>query len=163
MKKEIRLYNMIFPLWLLIWIPSYLWFFLIPVNYLIDSLVLCLSLKDHEDRKRFCLKHSWKICIAGFLADLIGSASLLIAVLNMDQTKDLVDFVTYNPLANVLSFLIVIIAVLISAICIYLSDRWILLRTGLDIRQAKKSAFCMALFTAPYLFLIPTQWFFGWM
>ena len=159
MKKEIRLYNMIFPLWLLIWIPSYLWFFLIPVNYLIDSLVLCLSLKDHEDRKRFCLKHSWKICIAGFVSDFIGSAFLFAVDLLLGDNYELANAICYSPFRRLDGFAIVVSAIFLSGICIYLLDRWILSKTELDKAAVHKSAMMMALFTAPYLFLLPMEWF----
>ena len=43
--KTIRLYNIILPIWLLVWWPSFLWLGLIPANYLIDFLVTYLSMK----------------------------------------------------------------------------------------------------------------------
>ncbi|MBQ1287153.1 MAG: hypothetical protein IIY22_01205, partial [Erysipelotrichaceae bacterium] len=73
MKKEVRLYNVLFPVWMLVWIPSYLWIFLIPANYLIDRFVLTKSLSGDLDKDVFLKKHTWKICIAGFFSDLIGS------------------------------------------------------------------------------------------
>ena len=39
-KGVFRLHNVIFPIWLLVWIPSWLWLFLIPANLLVDGLVL---------------------------------------------------------------------------------------------------------------------------
>ena len=49
-KGGTRIYNVLFPLWLLVWIPSPLWLILIPANYIIDRLVLKLSLpKDDQE------------------------------------------------------------------------------------------------------------------
>lgn len=39
MKKEVRLYNVLFPIWLL-WIFPQVWLVLLPGNLLIDCLVL---------------------------------------------------------------------------------------------------------------------------
>ena len=39
-----KIYNILLPLWLLIFLPSYLWLALIPLNYMIDRVVLKWSL-----------------------------------------------------------------------------------------------------------------------
>ena len=44
MKKEIKLYNVIFPIWMLILIPP-LWLVVLPGNFLIDLLVLYISMR----------------------------------------------------------------------------------------------------------------------
>ena len=42
--NEKVLYNVLFPIWLLVFFPSYLWLILIPANYMIDRIVLRWSL-----------------------------------------------------------------------------------------------------------------------
>lgn len=163
MRKNNKLYNVIFPIWLLVWFPSYLWFILIPINYLIDSCVLYFSLPKEDDRKAFTIRHSWKLCIVGFLADLIGSIFLFLINIIYDALpipflEKIVDGVMMNPFSNVFSFLYVCIGILISAICIYYFDRWILKKTNLSKAQIEKSARYLAIITAPYLFLLPTIW-----
>ena len=37
----------------------------------------------------------------------------------------------------------------------------ILIKAGLDIDQAKKSAIRLAVITAPYVYLIPSEWFYN--
>ena len=69
-KNSTKLYNILLPLWFIIFIPSWLWLLLIPANYLIDRIVLKWSLGDLEDKGLFCRKHNWKICLAGFLSDM---------------------------------------------------------------------------------------------
>ena len=83
-----RLYNLLLPLWLLIFIPSWLWLLLIPANYLIDRVVLKWSLGDMEERGLFCRKHTWKICLAGFVSDFIGALILLAAAMLMTGADD---------------------------------------------------------------------------
>lgn len=43
MKKQIRLYNIILPIWLLIVLPQ-VWLIVLPANLIIDGLVLLLTL-----------------------------------------------------------------------------------------------------------------------
>ena len=164
MRKEVRLYNILFPLWLLIWIPSWLWLFLIPGNYAVDTLVTSLAMK-HEgvpEYKKKAFQHSWKICIAGFLSDFVG-AGLLLAICMADDGarpaffRELVRGITWSPFSFFPSFLVIVLAVLISASCIYFLDRWILsMDSTLTKEQAKRTAFWLAVFTAPYLFLFPS-------
>ena len=43
-KKEIRLYNLLFPIWMFFIWPSVLWLILLPANFVIDSVVLLLAM-----------------------------------------------------------------------------------------------------------------------
>ena len=63
-KKEVKLYNILLPIWILVFWPSWLWLILIPANYLIDRLVLRWSLGEMPDKGAFCRKHTWKIGFA---------------------------------------------------------------------------------------------------
>jgi len=163
MKNENKLYNVLFPIWMLVFIPSPLWLLIIPANYIIDRIVLYFSMKDYPDRKVFCKQNTWKICLAGFGADFIGALFLfflmtLEAAFPEDSAiAEALYGVAENPFSNVGSFLFVAAAILISGIIIYFLDRGILKRNGLDEAQSKKSALWMAIITAPYLFLIPTS------
>ncbi|MDO4416642.1 MAG: hypothetical protein Q4C20_16335 [Erysipelotrichaceae bacterium] len=62
-------------------------------------------------------------------------------------------FVSSNVLAVFLA------AVTVSGICIYIIDRWILKKQGLDSEPAGKIAFLLAVLTAPWLMLYPTELF----
>ena len=80
-KQSVTLYNILFPIWMLVWIPSPLWLLLIPLNFIIDYLVLYKSLPADVQRsknfpgsvprKAFCNTYAWKICAAGFAADFM--------------------------------------------------------------------------------------------
>jgi hypothetical protein len=155
MKTE-KYYNILFPIWLLIWLPSPLWIVLIPANYVVDRFVLFYSL-NIEEKKAFCKRHAWKICLMGFLADLLGSLFLFGIVLLSGDNYELANGVSMNPFKDLLSFGIVAFAVLFSAIVIYLGDLKILKKCGLENEQAKRSALFMAILTAPYLFLFPSN------
>jgi hypothetical protein len=163
-----RLYNVIFPIWLLVFFPSYLWLILIPVNYLIDRIVLRWSLGDMSDKNLFCRKNTWKICLAGFLGDFVGSialffASQLLSGLGGKRFSFLQmagEGIMFDPFTNVLSFLIVAAGIALSAVCIYNLDKRILGKTEMEPEQVKRAAFRLALFTDPYLYLIPSRWFY---
>ena len=155
------------PIWLLVFWPSYLWLILIPLNYLIDRIVLKWSLKDMPEKDAFCRRYNWNICLAGFLADFAGMAVLLaVFMLTGTLVKDsspirgIIDNLEYgigfNPFYNIFSFIVVAISVAVSALCIYLLDKKILEKAGLDSEQAKCSALKLALITAPYLYFFPS-------
>ena len=169
MKSDYKVYNLLLPIWLLIFFPSWLWLLLIPANYLIDRIVLMWSLGDMPEKGLFCRNHNWKICLAGFASDYAG-AILLFALnqLMFGMNDDVNSFISkaadglmLNPFSNVLSLVIVIAAIVLSAVCIYKLDKSILTKAGLDIDQAKKSAIRLAIITAPYVYLIPSEWFYN--
>ena len=137
MRKSYRLYNIILPVWLLVWFPSWLWLLVIPANWLIDWLVTKYALKrlgdaDYSSRS---LKLSWKIRLAGFVSDFAGSLLLLGALYlfsSLDGDFRLVEQgLGWNPFANVFSVLIVLFAIVLSGFCIYFLDRRILAKEDL--------------------------------
>ena len=169
MKSDNKVYNILLPIWLLIFFPSWLWLLLIPANYLIDRIVLRWSLGDVPEKGLFCRNHNWKICLAGFVSDFAG-AILLFALnqLMFGMNDDVNSFINkaadglmFNPFSNILSLIIVIAAIVLSAVCIYKLDKSILSKAGLDIEQAKKSAIRLAIITSPYVYLIPSEWFYN--
>ena len=161
-RRRPALYNVMFPLWMLIWFPSWLWLLLIPANYLIDRLVLWWSLGSAEDRQQFCRQHTWKICLAGFASDFAGSLLLLGAYLSLSSydggwVQDIVWGLGFNPFSSVVGFLVTAAAIALSGACIYALDLRIIRKTGLSEDQSRHSALMLAVLTAPYLFLIPSQ------
>ena len=167
--NEYRTYNLLFPLWLLIWLPSWLWLLLIPLNYLIDTAVTWYTLRDLEDCRKFCMKNSWKICINGFICDFCGSLILLLILLGASFLEtlprisenqlfeDIVGGIMMNPFTNIGSAIICLIAIVFTAILIYFVDRKLLCKLGLGIERATHTAKWLAIITAPYLFLFPSD------
>ena len=166
-RNQTRLYNIMLPLWLLLLWPSPLWLVLIPVNYLLDRIVLRWSLGDMPDKGLFCRNHTWKICLAGFVSDLAGIA-ILFAVTFLsgmayggnkagEFLENLEYGVGFNPFSSIPAFLIVVIAIAVSGLCIYLIDKAILTKAGLDDGLAKSAALKLAIITAPYLYLFPSD------
>lgn len=166
-KSEVKLYNILLPIWLLFLWPSPLWLILIPANYILDRIVLRWSLGDMPEKGLFCRKNTWKICIAGFASDLVGAGFLLGIFLIFTVVEDggsaaeLIDKLGYgigfNPFSNIGAFVIIAISVAIAGALIYFLDRKILTKAGLDAEQARRSALRLALITAPYLYFVPSE------
>ena len=152
---ELRLYNLLFPVWMLIWWPSPLWLILIPLNYGLDALVLHLSLDAAMDRRAFRRKQTWRICLAGFGSDFLGSA-LLFAVYAWNPSRQLTYDIAYDPFAGAASLAVTLAAVVLAGTAIYWLDVRILRRAGLNDGAARRAARNLAIFTAPYLFLFPS-------
>lgn len=166
MKKQVRLYNIILPVWLLLWFPSWLWLLVIPANWLIDWLVTRFSLKRLGDAAYAsrAWKLSWKICLAGFLSDLAGSLLLLGALYLFSELDGAFRPVEYalgwNHFLNPWSILLVLAAIVLSGVCIFFLDRRILGKEDLSPEQEKKTALALAVVTAPYLYLLPVSLFY---
>ena len=167
-KNDKRLYNVLFPIWLLVFFPSYLWLILIPANYLIDRIILKWSLGDMQDKGVFCRKNTWKICLAGFLGDFVGAIALFFVsqLLSGFGGKRMSFFqmagegIMFDPFTNILAVLIVVGAIALSAFSIFNLDKSILGKTELEPKQVNRTAIKLAIITAPYVYLIPTRLFY---
>ena len=159
--SNVRFYNILLPLWLIIFLPSYLWLALIPLNYIIDRAVLRWSLGGMPDKGLFCRKHTWKICLAGFLSDLAGSLILLGVSIPVSEISekfyDIGHAIMFDPFSDLIGLIIVVSGIAVSAACIYLLDKRILGKAGLEPELVKRSAIRLALITAPYLYLFPSR------
>ena len=170
-KNQTKLYNVILPIWLLVIFP-FTWIIILPLNFLIYTLVLKLTMKclKIEKRKEIYKMTIFKTWIFGFLADFIGAALLLIAPfclserVNDDSTfgiiVDKLSQIMINPFDNIYSIVITIIAVIITAYFIYLFNykfalKKVFTEEYLEDKDMKKIALSMAVFTAPYVFFLP--------
>lgn len=148
MKKEIRFYNMLFPLWLVMAAPL-TWVAVIPANFLIDSLVLMILLFACrvEEKRRFYIGHILPVLGFGFLADIIASAGMLLAMfLGVGGRGD--------------EWYLTVPGLLAAAGLIFVFNYFISFRRE-DRRRRFRMALFFAVFTAPYTFLVPTGWISG--
>lgn len=157
-QQPLRLYNMMFPVWMLIWFPSWLWLGLIPLNYLIDRTVLYLALAGEPERKSLCRRLGWRVCLAGFAADLAGCAVLLGAYAMPDLFSEEAGrafrmAVAYAPTENLPALAVTLLAVALSGVLIRALDRRILRRGG--VADPGRAAEILAAVTAPWVLLLP--------
>ena len=169
--SEYRVYNLIFPVYGILLFPNPFWIILIPVNYLIDRFVLSLGLKrehvfeERTEQKAFLHHTVWKICIAGFAADFIGASIIIFRDLYKSffsqETMQAINYAVYGtPFASSAGLIVFLLAVMIAGIFVFLFDRHILIKAGLNERTAVRIAVLMAVITAPYVILIPTNVFY---
>ena len=150
MKKEVKLYNALFPFWLLKYLAPILWGVVIIGNFAIDSFVLyvAMSVLHIEDIGKFYKSHIVKIFVFGLLADIIGSSFMfmLMVCFRLGNMGD--------------EWYLTVPAIIISGACIFLLNYFITFKKcEKDIRR--KLALTFAVATAPYTFLIPSMWLYG--
>ncbi len=149
MKKEIRLYNVLFPFWMLLLFPQ-VWLIVLPGNFIIDSLVLMLSMccLKIQNRKEFYKQNILKIFGFGILSDIVGSAYMLIMMtcLQIGRMGD--------------ELHLTLPALIISAVCIFILNCFVTFRKC-DKPTRIKLALIFAIITAPYTFLVPSSWLYG--
>lgn len=169
MKRETRLYNILFPIWIL-WLFPQVLLLVLPGNLLIDCLVLFLTLLalKHGAKKAVLRQLWWKFWLLGFAADLIGTAWMLLgmlwpAVLGLSETpvgiyweNAMLSSHMLRPWSHPLTFFWTLAGVAIAGVCIYFFDRRAARRCAeLDSRQRHWVALVMAVVTAPWLFFVP--------
>lgn len=185
MKKNDRLYNIFFPIWVLIFFPT-AWLVALPVNFIVDSAVvlIMLALFGREKERRAAeqgqtladapsLWKQWIKCIFpvwgfGFLSDLIGGGFMLcwgyLPGILADSSPfgnwwndRIADPISENPFTSFPALLFAILAVAVSGACIYfLNNRFSFGRTDLSYAERRRLALTLAIATAPYFMLIPS-------
>ena len=143
MNKDVKLYNVVFPFWLLMLLPA-AWLVVLPANFLIDSLVLIISMFVYkfENRARFYKKSILKFFLIGILSDLAGSVFMLISA-NAGAMGD--------------ELYLTIPAILISAVLIFVLNYFFTLK-NCSKKERLGTSLIFAIATAPYTFLIPLSW-----
>lgn len=146
MKKQIKLYNVLFPVWMLMLFPQ-MWLIVLPGNFLIDSLVLIASmyiLKIGEKRD-FYKRSVLKIFLFGLLADFVGAVYMFVMAycLELGVMGD--------------EWYLTVPGILISMVCIFLLNYFVTFGKADKVLRLRL-ALIFAVITAPYTFLIPTSW-----
>ncbi|MBR4890080.1 MAG: hypothetical protein IKU15_02035 [Clostridia bacterium] len=149
MKKEIRLYNVLFPLWMLMLIPA-VWLIVLPGNFIIDSIVLIVSMiiLKFEDRKTFYKQNILKIFLFGLLSDAVGSVYMLL----------MITFFEIGVMGDELP--LTLPALIISAVCIFVLNYFVTFKKC-ERHVRLKLALIFAIVTAPYTFLVPSRLLYG--
>nr|WP_315019639.1 hypothetical protein [uncultured Aminipila sp.] len=168
MKKEIKLYNIIFPIWMLVMFPP-TWIVILPANFIIDSIVFLIALKfiiKNIDIRKNYRKTILKVWSLGFAADIVGTLTLFIVqtgFCNMgNEVINQLEAIYWNPLDNPYAFLYVSFAITISAILIFIFNYKISFK-NVDLNNIEKIkvSLTLAILTAPYTFLLPTEMFYN--
>lgn len=152
MKRDIKLYNLIFPMWGIYFYAilfSYFFVLLLPANFIVDTVMLLLLffLFKVLEKKELYRRGIWKAWGFGFLADFLAAGILVIL-----SSAVSLSFNEYAPFSSVGAFLFATVGVVLAGVLIYFFHikfvwKGILLEEG----KKKKIALGMAILTAPYL------------
>ena len=84
-KRNTRLYNVLFPFWMLLLFPQ-AWLVVLPGNFIIDSLVFLIGMLILKigEKKQWYKKYIGEIYAFGMLSDIIGSAYMLLMMVVFD-------------------------------------------------------------------------------
>ncbi|WDV47845.1 hypothetical protein PV797_09170 [Clostridiaceae bacterium M8S5] len=164
--SKIKLYNVIFPLWMILFLPPVI-FVTICGNFIIDLLVLILcyyiyKVKCQYPLKTFCFKNIFKVFIFGFVADFIGALLLFVTVTLFDDylPNGITNSIMINPFSNIYGFMIVALAMLIVGFLIYILNHRFTFKYIEDAMLRFKLSLTIAIITIPWTFMIPMKKFF---
>ena len=148
-KSHIKLYNVLFPFWMLLILPQ-VWAIVIPGNFIIDSLVLITSMfaLKMSDKKQFYKRHILKIFGFGMLSDIIGAVYmfLMLWIFEIGSMGD--------------ELCLTLPALVISAILIFVFNYFVTFKKS-DQALRLKLSLILTVVTAPYTFLVPSSWLYG--
>ena len=149
MKREVRIYNVLFPFWMMMLFPV-TWAVVIPANFVIDSLVLIAAMFALKlaSKKDFYKKHILKVYLFGMLSDIAGSGLMLIMMLGFELGHMGDELYMTIP------------ALLLSAALIFVLNYKVSFK-DCEKPLRLKMALLFTVATAPYTFLIPSSWLYG--
>ena len=149
-KKDIKLYNVLFPMWALFLLPES-WLLAVPGNFLIDSLALYAAMRCFrvEYRLEFFKDHILKVFLYGFLADFVAAGVMWAAVLLFEVGGAMGD-----------SLLLTVPGVVLAAGLIWVFNYCFTFRIC-EKPLRRKLALFFAIATAPYTFLVPSSLLYG--
>ncbi|WP_017755404.1 hypothetical protein [Calidifontibacillus oryziterrae] len=167
--KDIKIYNVIFPIWFLLFFPPVIFVTLIG-NFIIDSIVViaCFYMfkltKSEHKRKEFYKKSIVKVWLFGFLADILGAALLFITGMfgsELGLSNELITGINYDPFSQPLAVFIIIVAMLVSSVLIFYFNYRFTFQSIIENKRLRlKVALTIAIVTIPWTFLLPTKWFY---
>ncbi len=153
MKKETRLYNVLFPVWMFFFIPTGVWLLILPGNFLVDTLVLVLWMRHQKlDGKLQLYKRKIvPVWLLGFLSDFIGSILTFGLLLILEEIAPNLALHLFPA-----TTLMALPGVILAGVLIYfLNRRFVFRNTDLSKEQIHSVCLVLALWTAPYTMLIP--------
>lgn len=170
MEKEIKFYNVMFPLWFLLIFPIS-WLVVLPANFLIDSTVLLITLKllKQHDIFNSYKKTIIKVWLFGFLSDFIGAGFMFLTQIDIFPGRSDIGFrawwfnhianpIAFNPFDNPYSLFYVVLVIIITAVFIYFFNlKYTFKNMETEVAAKRQIALNLAIFTAPYVLLFPSQ------
>lgn len=175
MNKGIKLFNVLFPIWFILFLPPVI-LATLAGNFIIDSLVIifCFFVFRLRERARdmaggtswklgtFYQRSIFKVWLFGFLADFIGAAFIFGLSILGDKwglPNEIISALSFDPFRSVVAVLLILIAMLLSGFFIFLFNYRVTLKNLIQEQHLKfKVALAIAIITLPWTFLIPSKW-----
>lgn len=162
--RRVKLYNIFFPLCLLSICPPLI-LILLPINFLLTSIVLLIGLKIIKIMKikEIYKKIILKIWIIGLIVNVIG-----ILIILLTDYFGSIPFVydnillpmSTNPFSNIYAFIYYTLIIIICFLLIYfLNEKISFINTGINEKNKKFLAGLLAIITTPYFFYVPSNLF----
>ena len=154
MKRDIKLYNLIFPMWGIYFyaiVFPYFYVLLLPANFIVDTVMLLILFFVFKvpEKKELYWDGIWKTWGFGFLADF-AAAGVLVGI------SGAMPFNIYAPISSVGAFLFATFGVVLAGVLIYFFHiKFVWKGIALEEGKKKKIALGMAILTAPYLMYLP--------
>lgn len=165
-----KAYNVIFPIWLLLFFPPVI-FISLAGNFVIDSFVIIVCFFMYKltyqnlTLKTFYKKSFLKVWLFGFLADILGAAFLFLVLFlgsGLGLPYEIEAGISYDPFSSPIAVVIIIISMLISSFFIFLFNYKFTFKTLIVEKAMRiKVALTIAIITTPWTFLLPTKWFYN--
>ncbi|HHY73404.1 MAG TPA: hypothetical protein GX497_09280 [Bacillus bacterium] len=167
--KDIKQYNVIFPIWFLLFFPPVIFITLFG-NFLIDSFVTmaCFYMfklsGTHKNLWTFYKKSILKVWLFGFLADIIGALILFLVAMvggEIGLSYELTTAISYDPFSHPIAVVIILISMLVASYCIFIFNYKITFKSVIEEKRLRfKVALTIAIITTPWTFILPTKWFY---
>lgn len=163
MKKNQRLYSLIFPVWAVFLFPS-AWFAVLPLNLLIDGCLLfvILRLARVENIRAAFFKNVLKVWIFGLLSSCVGFMAQMIpfAFRGSERAAEISLALSQNPFTDIYAVLLSVLSIIISAaICFLLNFKLTFSKADYTKKVRLFASLVFSVITAPYTLLIPTVLF----
>ncbi|MCR5636323.1 MAG: hypothetical protein K6F76_03975 [Clostridiales bacterium] len=176
--KDIKLYNMILPPFMLLTFVPIIWIFSMIGNFIIDSaVILALLSLLKKDRSVNYKKVIFRVWIFGYAADVIGAIYLSTvssmpfinayfspANLGEEISNGINSALNFSHFDSIWGVLFILSGILIAAVFIFIFDYKFVFKKHLahvlTKRQMIIASLAMSIFTAPYTFLLPKELFY---
>lgn len=173
--KEVKLYNMILPPFMLFLFIPWLWLVSIVGNFIIDSVVLLLLILIMFRKLDFKMYKETILSVwfYGFIADIFGVLYLVAVALGSNAEyyegnnvwKQILSGIylatSHSHFDSIYGVLFIVSGILLSAVLIFVFNYFISFKNSiLSKKQKVIMSLSIAVLTAPYTFLLPKELFY---
>lgn len=149
--------DLIFPVFMMYFFPPLLGI-IAAANLVIEAIVFFAALRFLNVKMKSQVGVLLGLWALGLVADMTGSLFLVFPLtIHNPLMNSLIDY--YSIYSSPLTVILISVAILVAALIIYWLDL-VVLRKRIPLSQARRIALIFAIVTAPYTYLIPTNWFY---